>query len=282
MDFGTVIFIIIIVVAVIGSKIKKAINDEAERANKMAEEMKHRRIGQEGGVGGPSPEPYIGPAIPGGKQNSLQDLLKTLAQQAQVQVRVKEVVAKPPPLPAKAEEAEYSGEGPRNVDLTGEYRRSFEEARPKEVARSDSSTIAKTPKPEYSGEGPRNVDLTEDFRRSVESATAARTQSISEQAGEPASSQPRRKKLKKQRAQEEAAMVEATAIAAMATGEKGGAAAKAAEVPMPPVPAHVSSVAAEAFLERLQDLSPWQRAVVLQEVMLPPRALRWLGDSGWV
>jgi hypothetical protein len=281
-DFGTVIFIIIIVVAVVGSKIKKAINDEAERANKMAEEMKHRRIGQEGGVGGPSPEPHIGPAIPGGKQNSLQDLLKTLAQQAQVQVRVKEVVAKPPPLSAKAEEAEYSGEGPRNVDLATDYRSTLGRTGQKEVARVVPGTVAGMGKPEYSGEGPQNVDLTEGYRRSVESATAARTQSISEQAGEPASSQPRTKKLKKQRAQEEAAMVEATAIAAMATGEKGGAAAQTAGVSMPPVPAHVSSVAAEAFLEKLQDLSPWQRAVVLQEVMLPPRALRQMGDSGWV
>lgn len=280
MDFGTVIFIIIIVVAVIGSKIKKAMNEEAERANKMAEEMKHRRIGQEGGVGGPSPEPYIGPAVPSGKQNSLQDLLKTLAQQAQVQVRVKEVVVEPKPLPAKTEEPEYSGEGPRNVDLTHEYRQSLGGGEVKKGVYSVPGAVASVGKPAYSGEGPKNVDLGEGYRQSVASATAARTQPISEHAGEPASSQPRRKKSKKQGALEEAAATPIE-VAAMAAVEKvSTVAAKVAEAPVPLVPAF--AVSAEAFLEKLQALTPWQRAVVLQEVMLPPRALRGQDEGGWV
>jgi len=201
---GLVVFFVIIAIISIGKKIKKAMDEEAARANRYAEEMKRRRAGGAG-----EENARIGPAEPGVRKGSLQDLLSTLAAQAaQMQQPADEPASFRQPA-AQAAVEEEEGEGPRNLVLTG----NLHETAPSPPA------AERHPQP-----------------------------------------QRRRRRAPKKTAASEASQGAAAALSMRppATGAS-------------PVPAAPD---ASAFFSRLETLPPWQRAMVLIEVLGPPRAIK--------
>jgi hypothetical protein len=230
------IFPLVVVIIVISAarKIKRAIAEEAERANRYAEQMKQRRAGHEGAyVAGPVPE-----RPPAG---TLQDLLRTLAEQAQAQPE-KEAV--PPPAEAAAETAvEEEREGPK-LDLLQEYR---------EAARV-SSPIVRAPEPvEAAAPEPVQVHL---HKKKAKRMAEVPAEAADVQGEEPLST--------------------ADALAMIAAASPGVVPAAAIGVA-----AAQPSAQARAFFERLDTMPVWRRAMVMHEVFGPPVSARPADAERW-
>jgi len=141
MDFF--IFLVIAIIIVVGSKIKKSIEEEAARTSKRAEQMKGKQAGLTGGV----EPPQTRASVPGGS-SSLQNLLAALAEQAQVQVEVRqEKRSAPPPLPPRMVQQD-AGEGARLnlVDKSGFSMPAVELSRPA-VAMQSAAEMKEADKP---------------------------------------------------------------------------------------------------------------------------------------
>ncbi|MBN1808408.1 MAG: hypothetical protein JW909_05030 [Planctomycetes bacterium] len=118
--FGIIVFIVVVII--IGTKVKKAIKEEAAKANRFAEEMKRKRAGGEDGTAYTPASKAGRPAQGGAAPGSLQGLLEALAAQV-----APPPVKQPPPLPPREIQAREAAANTDSDVLSGGLSRDYDD-----------------------------------------------------------------------------------------------------------------------------------------------------------